>query len=119
MENIDLLSWASSQTISRDAALAIVANHSEEWLDLAMIEMAEFARQSKYHTDYPQGFTNSHVRAWLVPLIGQPNHHNCWGSFIMKCIKAGIIEDTGTISRLGANARKQSVYRFVIPIKDR
>lgn len=111
MENLDIFSYAS-EAPKRDAALAQVESNSDDWTALAMIEMRELSRDSSILRDYPNGFTMTNVRQWLVPLLGQPHHHNCLGALAMKCIRAGLLHDTGRISRTGAHARKQSVYRF-------
>lgn len=94
----------------RDEALSLVASHSPNWIELAMIEMRELSRDPAIERDYPQGFTMTNLRQWLVPIIGQPNHCNAWGAFGMKCLRAGLLIDTGRISRGGAKARKQPVY---------
>jgi hypothetical protein len=112
LEN-SLFSYATEQAAKRDIALAQVSENSGDWASLCMIEMREFRNNPYYHTNYPNGFTMTHIRTWLTPLIGPPHHPNAFGALAMKLIKAGIIEDTGAISRLGAKARKQPVYRWV------
>ncbi len=96
----------------RDAGIAQVLGHSDDWASLCLIEMKEFKNLSKYHSDYPNGFTMRHIRTWLTPLIGEPNHPNGWSALAMKLLRAGLIEDTGAIARLGDHARKQPVYRW-------
>lgn len=113
MENLDIFSFAA-EVEKRDTALIQVETNSDDWLSLAMIEMRELAHDQTILRDYPQGFTNTNIRFWLTPLIGNPSHPNAWGAFIMKCIRAGLLLDTGKISRTGAHARKQPVYRFNI-----
>lgn len=99
-----------SEQKKRDEALSIVASHSPDWIELAMIEMRELSRDPAIERDYPNGWNFQNVRRWLVPLLGHPAHANSWGALAMKCVKAGLIHDTGAFSRTGAHARKQTVY---------
>lgn len=109
---LDLIEYIEKQKVQRDIALDQVIDNSRDWAALCTIEMQEFQNNPRYHHDYPKGFTMTHIRSWLVPLVGKPHHANAWGSLAMRFIKKGLIVDTGLISRLGAKARKQPVYRW-------
>lgn len=95
---------------SRNAALAKVWDNSDGWAELAMIELRE-KRLSSFYQQHKE-FTNNQIKQWVVPNCGAPPSPNCWGALVMRCIRERLIEDTGKISRTGANARKQTVYRW-------
>lgn len=103
---MDLLNYAQ-ESAKRDAALQKVLDNSGDWSALALIELEEIGKYSKVNE-----FTNTDIRFWLVPLIGNPHSCNCWGGFVMKAVRRGLIEDTGAFRRTGAHARRQVVYRW-------
>jgi len=68
---LPLLDFIES-TRRRDEALATVSNNAGDWMKLALIELAELARNPTGWANLEQGFMGEDVRRMIVPLSDIP-----------------------------------------------
>lgn len=89
----------------RDEALEVVADKAGKvWMEAGFRAIAHLEGE----------FTGEDIRRIVGLVIGQPHHHNAWGSLIMNAIKRGLIIKTGQWLKMRdprSHARMTPVYR--------
>lgn len=100
----------SSAEAHRDRALTIVAGRSGQWMPDAF---AAAVRCRMLHP-WPNGFVAEDLRAQLLQDgLPPPHHHNAWGAFTNRAIKANLIRKTGqhrSMRGARSHARSTPVY---------
>lgn len=93
-----------SAKVDRDQALDQVAENAGDF----MTEAFEFIRKLQ-----PGEYTGEDIRLTCQHWGIEPHHHNAWGALIVKCIKAGVLRNTGRREHMKSpksHARKTDVY---------
>lgn len=90
---------------ARDDALERVESHSLPYAEMAL----EIIRR------LPSGLTviGEDVRLRVEKMLGEPHHHNVWGSIIMKAKRRGYLIPTGRMSNaktVASHCRPTQVY---------
>lgn len=65
--------------------------------------------------ELPAEFTGEDLLNMVCARVGVPHHPNAKGAFIMRCVRAGLLVDTGRTVSLrnpSARARRGVVYRW-------
>ena len=102
---MDLFEYATSL---RDQALHQVTR--DDWMGAAL---ATFKR---YQAELPDVFTGEDVRELVVEHAFPPHHPNAWGALTMTLVRRGLIEATGTFTKMKSptsHARRTFEYRRV------
>jgi hypothetical protein len=86
----------------RDQGLAQVEINAGRWFGVAMQAILD---------DLPPDWTGTgeDLRLRLSPIVGQPHHHNTWGSLVMRALKNGLLVKTGKFTHM---ATKRSHKRM-------
>jgi hypothetical protein len=90
---------------SRDEGLRRVQSKNRQWLDDCLAKMPLLTGH----------MTGEEIRIRMTFSVGQPTHHNAWGSLIMSAVRKGLIEATGeyrSMKTKKSHARKTPVYKF-------
>jgi hypothetical protein len=94
----------------RDAALDLVSKPS--WMDMAF-ERFKVLR-------LPPAFTGEDIRLRLMmDGMDPPHHHNAWGAFTMKLVRANLIEATGNFTQMkdpSSHSRITREYRRTVEL---
>lgn len=69
----------------------------------------------RYVTSLPRGAlcTGESIRLACLELGITPHHHNAWGAVISRCIRAGLLTETGRFPRMrsrSSHARRNPEY---------
>lgn len=102
---MDLFSYAETR---RDQALQQVTR--EHWMATAL---ATFRR---HKNELPDVFTGEDIRELVVGYAMPPHHPNAWGALTMALVRRGLIEATGTFTKMRSitsHARRTFEYRLV------
>lgn len=95
MHSGDIFSYAESvqgQQL-RDTGIAQALSNSDDWGDLALIELEQIWKSRRYEQNE---FTFEMLKFPVVATIGQPHTPNCWGGLAQKMVKRNWIICTGT-----------------------
>lgn len=88
----------------RDAGIAQVIAHNEEW----SVRAKKYVASLKGWTG-----TGEDLRMLVTQVVGEPKHHNAWGGLVMGCVKARYIFGTGKYRKMlggKSHARKTQIY---------
>lgn len=114
LDSTDLFSQTNVSRGSqlRDAGIAQALANSDDWKDLALIELEQIW-QSRRHEQ--NEFTFEMLKFPVVVTIGQPHTPNCWGGIAQKMVKRGWIKCTGTDTAKNASghASLRRKYRWM------
>lgn len=94
----------------RDAGIAQVAFHNEEWMDVVMVGFATFCREH-------QEVTVEKFREWWAARGGAaPKHHNAWGAVGCVAVKRKMLEliDWRASVSKKSHARRMPYYRSLL-----
>lgn len=91
---------------ARDAALASVSEHTQEWQDEAMAALRRL----------PVGFAGTGEEIGWAMGVGSPPDPHAWGAFVNSARRAGLICRTGAwrpMQVVSSHARLTPVWRRV------
>ncbi len=96
---------STAASAARDEGLSRVEINTREWWKLR-------AWDAILHL--PAGeMTGEDIRLAVIEQVGEPHHHNIWGSLISRAIKDNVIQDTGSRTPMQteqSHARSTAIY---------
>jgi hypothetical protein len=89
--------------VARDDALKRVADNAGDWMQRALVAITLLRGE----------WTGEDIRLSVSKVVGDPHHHNAWGSLIKAAISGHIIKPTGkyrAMRTVKSHARRTPVY---------
>ena len=89
--------------VARDDALKRVADNAGDWMQRSLVAITLLRGE----------YTGEDIRLIVSEQVGNPHHHNAWGSLIKIAIKHKLIRSTGKHRHMRtkkSHARQTPVY---------
>lgn len=86
----DLWSLAASRA-ARDEGMARVLT-GQEWFRANYYRLMKDRATQR---EMPLPFKGEDFKAYALPLIGKPHHHNCWSAMFGAAVKTGLVQFLG------------------------